>query len=111
MLLVEPKGCEKNKRGTKDQLLIDEMVMNDYKKRHTNLGMVWIDHKKTYNMIPHCCILKNLGLVQVSENIVKFIRKLMKNWGTSLTSVENIWQMLISEGAYFRETVRHHYYL
>ena len=105
------ESMQEKQTETKDQLLIDEMVLNDYKKRQYNLGMVWINYKKTYSMIPHYLILENLGLVQVSENIVKFIRKLMKNWNTSLTSVENIWQMLISEGAYFRVTVRHHYYL
>ena len=55
------------------------MVLNDYKKRHTNLGMAWIDYKKAYDMIPHSWILKNLELVQVSENIVQFIRKSIKN--------------------------------
>ena len=37
--LAEQKGCRRNSRGTKDQLLIDKMVLNDCKKRHTNLGM------------------------------------------------------------------------
>ena len=37
-------------------------------------------------MIPHLWILESLGLVQVSENIVEFIRKSMKNWITNLTS-------------------------
>ena len=37
-------------------------------------------------MIRHSWILESLGLVQVSENIVEFIRKSMKNWKTNLTS-------------------------
>ena len=37
-------------------------------------------------MIPHLWILESLVLVQVSENIVEFIRKSMKNWITNLTS-------------------------
>ena len=52
LLPVEQKGCRRNSRGTKDQLLIDKMVLNDCKKRHTNLGMTWIDYKKAYDMIP-----------------------------------------------------------
>ena len=39
LLPVEQKGCKRNSRGTKGQLLIDKMVLNDSKKRHTNLGM------------------------------------------------------------------------
>ena len=62
------------------------MVLKYCKKRHINLGMTWIDHKKTYDMIPYFWILESLGLVQVSENIVEFIRKSMKNWNTNLTS-------------------------
>ena len=107
------ESMQEKQTETKDQLLIDEMVLNDYKKRQYNLGMVWIDYKKGYDLIPHCWILESFELVKGSENIVKFIRKLMKNWNTNWTSVEkeNIWQMLISEEAYFREIVLHHYYL
>ena len=75
----------KNRQGTKEQLLIDKMVLNDCKNRHTNLGTVWIDCMKAY-MITHSWILKSLELVQVSQNIVQFIRKSMKNWNTKLTS-------------------------
>ena len=39
-----------------------------------------------YDMIPHSSILESLGLVQVSENIVEFIKKSMKNWNSNLTS-------------------------
>ena len=85
LLPVEQKGCRRNSRGTKDQLLIDKMVLNDCKKRHTNLGMTWIDYKKAYYMIPHSWILESLGLLQVSGNIVEFIRKSLKNWNTNLT--------------------------
>ena len=42
--------------------------------------------KKAYHMILHSRILETLELVQVSENIVEFIRKSMKNWNTNLTS-------------------------
>ena len=83
---VEQKGCRRYSRGTKDQLLIDKMVLNVCKNKHTNLGMTWIDYKKAYDMIPHSWILESLALVQVSENIVELNRKSMKNWNTNLTS-------------------------
>ena len=86
LLPEEQKGCRRNSRGTKDQLLIDKMVLNDCKKRHTNLVMTWIDYKKVYDMIPHSWILESLGLVQVSVNIVEFFRKSMKTWNINLTS-------------------------
>ena len=39
LLLPEQKGCHKKSRGTKDQLLIDRMVLKDCKRRHTNLAL------------------------------------------------------------------------
>ena len=46
LLPVEQKGCRRNSRGTKDQLLMDKTVLNDCKKSHTNLRMARIDYKK-----------------------------------------------------------------
>ena len=53
LIPAEQKGCRRNIRETKDELLIKKMVLNDCKKRHTNLGMAWIDYKKAYDMILH----------------------------------------------------------
>ena len=47
-LPVEQNGCSKKSRGTKDQLLIDKTILRDCRKRHTNLGMAWIDYKNAY---------------------------------------------------------------
>ena len=69
MLPVEQKGCKKKSRGIKDKLLIDRTILHDYRKRHTNLGMAWIDYKKAYDMAPHSRILESLELVQASDNI------------------------------------------
>ena len=41
LLPEEQKGCRQGSRGTKDQLLIDKTVLKDWKKRRTNLSMVW----------------------------------------------------------------------
>ena len=68
-LRVEQKGCKKESRGTKNQLL--------KRKRHTNLGMVWIDYKKAYDMVPHSGILESFELVQVSDNILEFLKRSM----------------------------------
>ena len=65
---------QEKSRGTKDQLLIDKTILRDCKKRHTNLGMAWIDYKKAY-MVPHSWILESLELVQVSDNILEFVKR------------------------------------
>ena len=46
ILPAEQKGCKKRSRGTKDQLLINKLVLKDCKRRHTNLAMAWVDYRK-----------------------------------------------------------------
>ena len=53
LLPEEQKGCRKQSRGTKDQLMIDKMVMKNCRRRLTNLCVAWIDYKKAYDMVPH----------------------------------------------------------
>ena len=37
ILPEEQKGCKRNSRGTKDQVLLDKAVLRDCKRRNTNL--------------------------------------------------------------------------
>ena len=56
ILHKEQKGCKRNSRGTKNQVLVDKAVLKDCKRRSTKLAMVWIDYRKAYDMIPHSWI-------------------------------------------------------
>ena len=56
ILPEEQKGCKRNNRGTKDQLLSDKAVLRDSKRRSTNLAVAWIDCRKSCDMIPHSWI-------------------------------------------------------
>ena len=78
-LPVEQKGCRRRSRGTKDQLLIDKMVLTDCKRKHKNLAMGWVDYMKANNMVPHSWIIESLKMVQVAENIITFLQKSMVN--------------------------------
>ena len=86
ILPSKQKGCKRKSRGTKDQLLIDKTVMKDCKKRHTNLGMAWIDYRKAYDMIPHSWILESLEMVNVADNVIEMLKRSMNNWNVNLTS-------------------------
>lgn len=44
LLPEEQKSCRRKSRGTKDQLLIDKMVIRNCKSRQTRLGMAWVDY-------------------------------------------------------------------
>ena len=85
-LPVDQKGCRRKSRGTKDQLLIDKMVLADCKRKHKNLAMAWVDYKKAYDMVPHSWIIEGLKMAQVVENVITFLPKSMANWKTELTS-------------------------
>ena len=77
---VRQKGFRRNSRGTKDQFLIDKMVLNNCNKRYTDLGMTWINYRKAYNTIPHSCVFESFKLVQVSDKEID--KEIMKNWNT-----------------------------
>ena len=56
------------------QFLIDKTVLNDCRKRHTNLGMTWIDYKKACGMVPHSWILESLKLARRTEILLSSFR-------------------------------------
>ena len=66
---------QEKSRGTKEQLLTDKAILHHCRKRYANLGMAWIDYKNVYDMVSHSKILENLELLQVSGNILEFIKK------------------------------------
>ena len=81
----EQKGNRRNSRGTKDQLLIDKMLLQNSKKRKTNLNMAWIDYKKAFDSVPHSWIAKSLEMLGVTNNIIRFLKAAMTKWNTILT--------------------------
>ena len=48
LLSDKQKGCRRHIRGTKDQLMIDKMLIKNCKGIMTNLSVAWIDYKKAH---------------------------------------------------------------
>ena len=86
ILQEEQKGCRRESRGTKDQLLIDRIVLQHCKKRHTNLAMAWVNYKEVYDMVPHSWVIECLEFLQITDNIKQFLTRSMTKWQTELTS-------------------------
>ena len=80
----EQKGCRKSCQGTKDQLAIDRCILQNCKRRKTNLSMAWIDYKKAYDMVPHSWIVSTMEMVGLADNIVNLISGSMDKWKTNL---------------------------
>ena len=83
--LRKQKSAEENWRGTKDQLLIDKMILRNCKRQMTGLGMEWMDYKKAFDMVPYSW-LKKCMMFGVAENVQKVLSNSMKKWKTDLTS-------------------------
>ena len=86
LLPEEQKGCRRKSRGTKDQLLIDKMILRNCKRRLTGLGMAWIDYKKAYDMVPHSWLKKCMMMFGVADNMQKVLVNSMGKWKTELTT-------------------------
>ncbi len=86
LLPLEQKGSHKNSRETKDQLLIDKMIIQNCKRRLTGLGMAWIDFKKALDMVSHSCIIKCMTMFGAAENVTKLLQSRIERWKTELTT-------------------------
>ena len=82
----EQKVCRKRSRGTKDQLLIDKMMVKYCKRRLTSLAVAWIDYRKAYGMVPHSWIQTCMEMFRVAVNVRSFANISMKQWNTELTA-------------------------
>ena len=82
----QQKSCRRKCKGTKDQLLIDKMVMMNSKRRKTNPSMAWIDYKKAFDMIPHSWVIECLEIYGAEQNTTTFLKNTMPNWNKILTS-------------------------
>ena len=48
--------------------------------------MAWINHKKAYDMVPHSWIINCLKMNKISDEVINFIEKTMKNYRLELTA-------------------------
>ena len=69
----EQKGCRKGSGGTKDQLLIHQMIVKDCKRQLTSLAVAWIDYRKAYDVDPHSWIQKCIEKFGVAVNVRSFV--------------------------------------
>jgi len=90
LLPDQQKGCRKRSRGTKDQLLIDKMILKDAKKGQKNLSMAWIDYKKAYDMVPHSWLLEVVDLLGVAGNVAELLASSMMRWKTQLVGGSDV---------------------
>ena len=84
ILPEEQKGCRRNTKGCKDQLLTNKMIIEKAKMKKKDLSIAWIDYKKAYDSIPHSWIKRCLQIYKLSPIIREFIESTMNNWKTEM---------------------------
>ena len=52
LMTSEQKGGQQGSFGAKDQLLINKLLIEDSKTRHSSLSMAWVDYQKAYDSVP-----------------------------------------------------------
>ena len=108
----EQKGNRRNSRGTKDQLLIEKMILRNFRPRKTNLHVAWNDHKKAFYSLPHSWIAKCLEIVGVSGNIRQFLRVAMASWKTvPAVNGQVLDYVNISRGIFQKDSLRPRLYV
>ena len=59
-------------------------ILQNCRKRKTNLNMACVDYKKAYNMVPHSWIITTMGVIGLADNIIGLIKQRMNKWKTNL---------------------------
>ena len=89
ILPKEQKGCKGNSYGCKDQLLINKMILENFRKKKRNLSTAWSDYKKAFDSVSHEWTLKAIELYKISPKISNFLRTSMSKWQTRLLLSHN----------------------
>ena len=72
ILPEEQRGCRRNSRVLKDQLLIDKAVIKTCRRIRVRLSMMWIDYRETYDMLTDSRIRKSTKIGEVVETYLIF---------------------------------------
>ena len=81
----EQKGCKRNSRGCKEQLLIDKLILRQAKRLQRSVHMSFIDYKKAYDSVPHSWILDSMSLCKIHPSIISFFRTSFSQCSVNLT--------------------------
>ena len=87
IMAQEQRGGKKDCYGCKDQLMINNAILENCKKRKKNLSTAWIDYKKAFGSVPHSWILKCLQMYKIHPLLITFIEESMSQWKSNMTLV------------------------
>ncbi|XP_044760847.1 uncharacterized protein LOC123318293 [Coccinella septempunctata] len=77
ILAWEQNGCKHKARGSKELLVIDNVVTKHARKRLKNISMSWIEYQRAYDSMPHSWLIKVLDIYKVDQQVSGLLRHLM----------------------------------
>ena len=84
LLAEEQKGCIKNSQSSKEQLMIDSIVLEQAHKDNLNLYIAYIDYRKAFESAPHSSLIYVLQIYKIDPQIINSLQQLMKKWTATL---------------------------
>ena len=84
----EQRGGKKDCYGCKDQLMINNAILENCKNRKKSLSTAWIDNKKAFDSVPQSWILKCLQMYKIHPVLIPFIEESMSQWKTNMALVQ-----------------------
>ena len=84
---VEQRDVKNDYHGCKHQLMINNAILKNCRKRKKNLSTAWIDYKKVFDSVPHSWIIKYMALYKVHVMITSFIKSNLTRWKINITLV------------------------
>ena len=67
--------------------MINNAILENYKKRKKNLSTAWADYKKAFESVPHSWIFKCLQMYKIHPVLITFIEEIMSQLKTNMTLV------------------------
>ena len=87
IMTPEQRGGKKDCYGCRDQLMINNAILENCKKRKKNLSTAWIDYKKAFDSVPLSWILKCLHMYKIHPVLITFKEESTSQWKTNMTLV------------------------
>ena len=87
IMTPEQRGGKKDCYGCKDQLMINNAILENCKKKKKNLSTAWIDYKKAFDHVPHSWILVCFRMYKINPVLTTFIEASMRQWKTNMVLV------------------------
>ena len=90
-------------------MLVDKTVLENCKKRRTNLYMAWLDHKEAYDFVPFSWINKCMELFGSTDDVRNFLEKSMEPYRFFLVSNGEYLGQLYVKREIFQGDIRFEY--